>query len=132
MNRKRSSLGHEGGDVLKLGVRFCSGKWQSEWPRGLRFGFRFRFGLLRGLMLCWFRVRAIVLAFVGCFGYALGWYLVLSKGVGLRGKCENGSGCLCYIYIRITRVKKLICSNLNYLRPSLVIVSKHFTPSKNG
>jgi hypothetical protein len=91
MNRKRSSLGHEGGDVLKLGVRFCSGKWQSESRWGFRFGFGFRFGLLRGLMLCWFRVRAIVLAVIGCFRYVLGWCLVLSKGVGLVGNIKTGT-----------------------------------------
>jgi len=70
MNRKRNSLGLGGGDVLKLGVRFRSGKWQSEWPRGLRFGFGFRFGLLRGVVGCWFRGAGNTLVFFGCFGYA--------------------------------------------------------------
>jgi hypothetical protein len=80
MNRKRNSLGHEGGDVLKLGVRFRSGKWQSVSRWGLRFGFQFRFGLLRGLMLCWFRVRAITLALVGCFRYVVGCLYVCVRG----------------------------------------------------
>jgi hypothetical protein len=80
MDWKRKSLGHGGGDVLKLGVGFPSGKWQSEWPRGLRFGFRFRFRLLRGLVLCWFRVRAIALAVVGCFGYVVGVLYVCVRG----------------------------------------------------
>jgi len=92
MNRKRSSLRRTGGDVLKLGVRLRSGKWQSEWPRGLRFGFRFRFGLLCGVVGCWLWVRANTLAVVGCFGYGLGWYLVLSKGVisFLKNRGLNG------------------------------------------
>jgi len=80
MDWKRSALGHGGGDVLKLGVGFPSGKWQSVSRWGLRFGFRFRFRLLRGLMLCWFRVRANTLAFVGCFGYVVGWLYVCGRG----------------------------------------------------
>jgi len=50
MNRKRSSLGHEGGDVLKRGVWFPSGKWQSQSQRGRGFRFRFRFGHVLGLV----------------------------------------------------------------------------------
>jgi hypothetical protein len=80
MNRKRSSLRRTGGDVLKLGVRFLSGKWQSVSQWGLRFGFRFRFGLLRGVVGWWLWGSGNTLAVVGCFGYALGWLYVLGRG----------------------------------------------------
>jgi hypothetical protein len=99
MNRKRNSLGHEGGDVLKLGVRFSSGKWQNEWPRGLRFGFGFRFRLLRGVVGWWLWGSGNTLAVVGCFGYVLGWCCVCGKGVGLVGNIKTGTAAnVIYIY----------------------------------
>jgi hypothetical protein len=66
-----NSLGHVGGNVLKLGVCFHSGKWQSVSQWGLVFGFGFRFGLLYGYVVYWFRVRAKVLRLI-----AFLWYLV--------------------------------------------------------
>ena len=80
MNRKRNSLRRTGGDVLKLGVGFPSGKWQSVSRWGLRFGFQFRFGLLRGVVGWWFQGAGNTLAVVGCFGYVLGWLYVCGRG----------------------------------------------------
>jgi hypothetical protein len=77
---REAALRLVGGDVLKLGVRFCSGKWQSERPRGLRFGFRFCFRLLRGVGGWWLWGSGNTLAVVGCFRYVLGWLYVLGRG----------------------------------------------------
>ena len=79
---REAALRLVGGDVLKLGVRFLSGKWQSVSQWGLCFGFRFRFRLLRGVVGWWFQVRANTLAVVGCFGYVLGWLYVCGRGWG--------------------------------------------------
>jgi len=80
MDCRATSLRRVGGDVLKLGVCFSSGKWQSQWRRGLVFGFQFRFGLCCVIALCWFRVRAIVLRLI-----ALLWYLVWCLVMCVRG-----------------------------------------------
>ena len=77
---REASLRLVGGDVLKLGVRFPSGKCQSEWGWGLRFRFGFRFGHGIGLMVCWLWVSGNTLAVVGCFGYVVGWLLCRGKG----------------------------------------------------
>jgi len=66
--------------VLKLGVRFPSGKWQSEWGWGLRFRFGFCFGHGIGLMVCWLWGSGNTLAVVGCFGYVVGWFGMCGKG----------------------------------------------------
>jgi len=80
MDCSATSLRRVGGDVLKLGVGFPSGKWQIQWRRGLVFGFQFRFGLCCVIALCWYRVRAIVLRLI-----ALLWYLVWCLGICVRG-----------------------------------------------
>jgi hypothetical protein len=80
MDWKRSALRHGGGDVLKLGVGFPSGKWQSVSRWGLCFGFRFRFGLLRGVVGWWLWGAGNTLAVVGCFGYVVGWLYVCGRG----------------------------------------------------
>jgi hypothetical protein len=81
MGWKRSSLRHEGGDVLKLGVRFPSGKWQSVKARGMYFGFQFRFGLLLGYVVYWYRVRAKLLRVIALVWYVVGWLYVCGRGV---------------------------------------------------
>jgi hypothetical protein len=48
---REASLRLVGGDVLKLGVGFPSGKWQSKRGWGLRFLFGFRFGHGIGLIV---------------------------------------------------------------------------------
>jgi len=82
-------------------VRFLSGKWQSVNRWGLVFGFRIRFGLLRGVVGCWLWGTGNTLAVVGCFGYVVGWLVVCGKGVGLVREYKNGNGCKCGAYIRV-------------------------------
>ena len=69
----------------------------SRW--GLRFGFRFRFGLLRGVVGCWLWGSGNTLAVVGCFGYVVGWLYVCGKGVWVVGNIYSANAVVCYIYI---------------------------------